>query len=175
MMRIIAVLSAVMAAAVLEACFLYALPWPFSALRVTVMIVVGLIAGFRFGEGLAAAVLGGAILDMLSPEPAGSHLVAMVVMAVLLNVLFTRVLTNVSWPSFIGINAAAFLIFRALFAVIRITQDFFTASSVLTWPTAGDLTAFMAAMLLQVVMAALFQVAVRRVHIALRSSFFFAR
>jgi len=171
MMRRLTIFIAVILAALFEVSFLSVLPAPLSQIRVTIIIAIGLLTGFHFGEFFVAALLGGAVLDALSPEPIGTHLLAMAGASALIYLLFTRVLTNVSWPSLVTINAVAFLSYYVLLTLIRAVQDAFDARSVFFLPSSGSAARFLAALVIQIAVAAVAAGGFRRAKAALRSPF----
>ncbi len=175
MMRRLVLFAVIVLAAMAEASLLSVLPAPLSQVRLTLIIAVALLTGFRFGEYAVAALLGGAILDALSPEPIGTHLLAMAGTALLVYLLFTRVLTNVSWPSFVGINSAAFLSYYVLLAVIRAVEDAFDARTFFFLPTAASMGLFLVALAIQIGVAAVTASSFRRAKAVLRSSFLILR
>jgi hypothetical protein len=113
-MIIALVIAIAAAAAVLQAGFLSALGAPFDLLHLVLILIIGLVTGFRFRLAMAGAVVAGAVLEALTPAPWGSQVVILAVVAAALITLFTRIFTHLSLPAFIGINAAGFILVHAM-------------------------------------------------------------
>jgi hypothetical protein len=121
MRRAVPLLLLLMVLAVLHASFFSALGQPVSLINLPLVIVVALAAGLRAAPAVGAAIVAGTMIDTLSAVPYGTFTVSMVVVAVLAVVLFSTVLTHLSFFSYMGANAGAFLLlYLASFLVAAI-------------------------------------------------------
>lgn len=110
-------IAAAVAAAIVHASFLSALPHPLSAIDPRLVLVVALITSFRFGDAAVAAAAAGLAADALSPLPFGVHALVSLAAAGTATFLFTRVFTNHSLPGVLGVNACAY-VFSSLAAAL---------------------------------------------------------
>lgn len=129
MRRTLLVILFAAALGIVNAGFVSALPAPASSLHLPLLLVIGLIASFRFVDAFTAAAAAGITLDAVSSLPFGTNLLVTLGAALLATVLFTRVFTNHSWTGLLGMNAAAFLGMNAMLGLARLLRAVFAG-----WP-----------------------------------------
>jgi hypothetical protein len=129
MRRIALIIAVALVSALLHAGFVSALPEPASSLHLPMILVIGLIATFRFADAFAAALAAGITLDALSSLPFGVNLLTLVAATALAILLFTRVFTNHSWIGLLGMNAACYLLLHGLLGTARLGRAVFAG-----WP-----------------------------------------
>jgi hypothetical protein len=137
-------------------------PWPLPALSLPVILVVVLTSDFRLSDALVAAFGAGLVLDAVSSFPAGTMTVALGVLAVAADILFTRVFSNQTMPAVSGLQTAVFLAWVAEIAFARGVR-----AGLLGWPWSEtvlmqSLPQMAVAVLAQVTLAVLLTVAMRR-------------
>ncbi|MDD5251241.1 MAG: hypothetical protein PHT12_01235 [Patescibacteria group bacterium] len=143
------VLAAVVLSLV-ESSFLSALPpgWNFTP---SLILIIGLIAVFRFRTALIAAAAAGFVADAVTSTFVGPHLVSALVTAGAGWWLFTRVFANPTLPSFLAMNASVFAVHRSLAYLVRTAGDSLTVGAVSPpWPSLATFEA----LLLQLLAAA---------------------
>ena len=110
MFRWLGLIIAFILLSALQTAFFSAWPAPWRSLDLTLVAVVGLIVSFRPRQAFVAAAAAGFAADALTSSPIGAHAVLMLLSAFLLNLLFERVITNVSVLAFAAMNVAAYLL-----------------------------------------------------------------
>jgi hypothetical protein len=138
---------------ILQAGFVRVLPSPLDGMMLPIVFVVGLIATFRFQEAFLAAFVSGLMMDVLSSLPPGTETVAMLALTGATIVLFTRIFTNYTLAGTFGINAAAFLMARALYWTIGAVRATFEGISYSTMPSAASAWTLVSSLLVQLVVA----------------------
>lgn len=108
---------------VVQAAFFSALPAPISLLQLPLVLMTGLVTGFRFRLALLAALAGGMTLDILTPSGRGIPVLILLAVTAALILLFTRTFTHLTAPSFIAINAAGFAFYHFLVFVFGIVRN----------------------------------------------------
>jgi len=124
-------------------------PAPFGRLDLTLIVACGLIGVFRPTDALAAALGAGLFWDALTGLPPGAHLLAMPLAVWAADLIFRRLLSNLSWPSFAVLNGLAFFFTYSILGAINAV-----ANRLAGWPAAGRFTEWLGALLT----ATLFQV-----------------
>ncbi|MBN1585702.1 hypothetical protein JW899_05060 [Candidatus Uhrbacteria bacterium] len=89
--------------------FVSAWPAPFGRLDVGLILSCGLVAMFRPTEAMVSAVSAGLALDAIGASVPGLHLLTGLMAVFLADTVFRRFLANLSWPSFVTLNALAFV------------------------------------------------------------------
>lgn len=108
---------------ILQAAFFSALPAPFSMLQLPLVLIIGLVTGFRFRQALLAGLASGVTLDILTPPGRGIPVLIMLAVSLALILLFTRTLTHLTVPSFIAINLAGFMLYHLLSLIFGVISN----------------------------------------------------
>ncbi len=174
MRRLLLVTALAAALGILHAGFVSALPAPASSLHLPLMLVVGLIASFRFADAFAAAAASGIALDAVSSLPFGTNVVVMLAATALAVILFTRVFTNHSWTGLLGMNAAAYLVLHGALGAVRLARAVLAGWAVREAVFRATPSQLAAALCLQIATVVVFAFAARRLK-GTFSAFFFTR
>ncbi|MEA3249450.1 MAG: hypothetical protein U9Q03_03770 [Patescibacteria group bacterium] len=111
--------ASVLVLAVLHASFFTAFGHPVSLINLPLVLIVSLAVGLRATPAVVAAVLAGAVMDTLSPVAFGTYILAMIVVSAVVVLSLSTVLTHLSFFSYLGANAGAFLIFHTVVFLIN--------------------------------------------------------
>ncbi|OGL73967.1 hypothetical protein A3C96_00140 [Candidatus Uhrbacteria bacterium RIFCSPHIGHO2_02_FULL_60_10] len=172
MTRYLRWILAVLAVVTLEVILAPFLPGPLRLLRPSLLLVMAAVTQFRFNKAVVGAVGIGLLADILAAVPGGGHVFGMVLTVIVMIVLFTRVLTNVSLPALAGLNAASFIVYYGTYLSFRVAQESLNGHLVfwsVSWP------ALVAAFFLQTFGGLIFHWSVRRSRDWFESSFILAR
>lgn len=100
------------ALAIISSSFLAVFGRPVSLINLPLVLVVSAAGGLRFAPAIGAALVSGAVMDSLSVAPFGACTLAMIAVAFAASLLFAAVLTHLSFLSYLGANAGAFILFH---------------------------------------------------------------
>lgn len=157
-----------------QAAFFSALPTPLNGIDLCLIAVIGLVASFRPSHAYAAAAAGGLARDLVTSAPVGSNVFVAVAVAALLVLLFERVVTNLSVISFAALNAAGYLAYGLLAAILGFFQGAAGGGSFLSAWTANRALSWAAALPLQVIAGVALLLASRLIHRYLRTRFLYS-
>jgi rod shape-determining protein MreD len=132
-----------------QAAFFSALPAPAYSIDLLLVVIIGFIAGFRPRYAYAAAITGGLVQDVLSSSSPGMHILIAILAVFVLNLLFERIITNLSFISFAALNAVGFTIYWTAAAAMNALVDL-TLGRPLGWSFASSAAALFLGMILQV-------------------------
>lgn len=152
-----------------QTAFFSGLPAPFNGVDLYLIAVTGLIASFRPGPAYAVALAGGLARDLATAAPVGTHTVVAFAVAALLNLLFERVITNLSLLSFSVLNAVGYLAYGILAAALQAAGGLTAGHSL----AAGALD-FGGALLAQTAAAALLLLTLRLISRQIRTRFLYS-
>lgn len=105
----------ILAAAVLaflHASFFTAFGRPVSLINLPLILVIWTAMGLRAFPAAGAAFIAGTVMDSIAPVPYGTCTLAMLLISLVSVALFSTVLTHLSFLSYLGANAAAYLLFN---------------------------------------------------------------
>lgn len=150
-----------------QAAFFSAWPAPADSVDLMLVLIIGFVASFQPRYAYAAAATGGLVQDILSSSPPGLHISLALLTASVVNLLFLRVITNLSLISFAALNAVGFVFFRVSAAAMGLLVDLtlgrtidrsFAAGAVdLFWGMAVQITASALLLLVFKYLAGLFR------------------
>lgn len=174
-MSILLVILTAAALSIIQAAFLSTMTAPLSFLHLPLILVIGLVTGFRFRDAIVAALAGGFALDALTASGKGVAVVVMLVVAAALTALFVRVFSHLSVPSFIAINAAGFLLYHLFFlaaALVRGAVDGPVLVRIFAW---DRLWVVCLGLLLQIAASGILLLAAKKMKKLFLSTFFVVR
>lgn len=126
-------------------------PAPFGRLDLGLIACCALIGVFRPSEALAAALGAGLFWESLTAAPRGAYLLIMPLAVFVTDLLFRRLLSNISWPAFAVLNALAYLLAYSSLALVSLG-----AGRLQGWTPAAGFGSWLVAL----IWASLWQVAV---------------
>lgn len=132
-----------------------ALPSPVRLIELTALVAVVFIIRFKPVEAFVATLAGAFVYDLLQPSFFGARLILLAGAVLVLNLLFTRIFTNVTLPSLVSLTLAGYVLFRgvhALAAWATTALSGLESSGASIWARLG---LFLAAAALQTVLALL--------------------
>jgi cell shape-determining protein MreD len=109
--------------ATVSGAFFSAWPAPFGRLDLALIICCGLIGIFRPSEALAAALGAGLFWESLTAAPRGAYLLILPSAVFLADLMFRRLLSNISWPAFAVLNGLTYLLVYSSLALVMLAAE----------------------------------------------------
>lgn len=163
MRKIAAFILLVTALALTHASFFSVFGRPLSLVNLPLILVVSVAVGLRVAPAVGAAFIAGTVMDSLSAVPYGTYTLAMVAVSFAAVVLFSTVLTHLSFFSYLGTNAGAYLLFYLIAFLVSTVGRVIAGYPVLMPGIRGAFVAVIVALPIQLAICVVFRFLMARI------------